>query len=732
MDQTTSKEQTHQNMRQQTISQAGRSVIRRVPMPLLALLVGLLAGLALWLVIDAAQYRAVAGIYDTQLQENLDQRSREALIHFNHLVSSYETTVRLLANHRSLTNYLEPLYWFADDAVALRFYDSQPPWLPEPERWQTLISPSHLLLLDTQGKMREEYRLAATPLPPELLPYLSRLALNPQTFMVELDDQLYLLATTVAEDASANVMGSLALVVPIDGDFLRRAQRVEIDDVLTALIDTDAQMVISSSSPLDLPAGTSMTDVDAVFAITTQSLSVAGDAAQAIVFATVIPRSSLDAMRETVMVLERRQRLLMALGFIVFFSLLFALVSSRLSKALRRLNDFSQRALGMQQPTLPPGNQLLMLEDWMKQFITMVREAREEMRSRHESEIFALAAFPAESPSPMLRVNRLGVIIYANPASQDLLDFWQCAPLQSLPVHWRYYIDKALQTDMHQQVEVATEQHIYTLLFSPISELDYVNIYGLDVTETRQAEERARHHQNELLHVARLSSMGEMATGLAHELNQPLAAIINYANGAKRRFAGGASGAELLEPLEQITAQATRAAQIIKWLRGLVERQNPSYRLVDVNDMVAEVLSFMDFEIRTAGIDLSIDYAERLPLIYVDLVQIEQVLLNLLRNACDAVAENTHEKRLWLVTMVQHDRVEIEVTDNGVGMSEETRQRLFEPFYTTKKTGMGMGLAISQTILEQHRAQIRVDSLATQGTRFTLSFPAQMTEQILP
>lgn len=719
------------------IRQALRNLIRRMPMPLLALLVGLLAGLALWQVIDAAQYEAVANIYDTQLQENLDQRSREALIHFNHLVDGYESTVRLLANHRSMTSYLEPLYWFADDPAATVLYEDQlPPWMPEAARWERLISPSHILLLDMQGKIREEYRLQKAEIPTDLTPYLARLALDPRGFMVELDDSLFLLATTAAEDATGNVMGSLTLVVPIDGDFLRRAQRVVIDDVFTALIDTADDMLISSSNPEDLPAGINMASVMRDYAITTQTLTVAGDAASAIVFATLMPRSSVEAMRRSVMSLERQQRLIMALGFIVFFSLLFALVSSRLSKALRRLNDFSQRALGFEQPALPPGNQLLVLEDWTKQFITLVREAREEMRALHEierqrqeMEIRSLEAFPAESPSPMLRVNRDGLISYANEASRTLLEFWHCEPAQKLPREWRHYIDRALLTDTNQQTELAVGEAIYTLLFSPIKELGYVNIYGLDVTEARQAEERARYHQNELLHVARLSSMGEMATGLAHELNQPLAAIINYANGAKRRFAGGASGEELSEPLEQITAQATRAAQIIKWLRGLVERQSPSYELVDANSMIAEVLSFMDFEIRKVGVNLRVDYGTELPLIYVDLVQIEQVLLNLLRNALDAVADNAAQKDVVIMTALRDDQVEIEIRDNGHGMDEETRQRLFEPFYTTKSTGMGMGLAISQTILEQHRASIRVDSLVGRGTRFTLSFPAQQTEQ---
>ena len=122
-----------------------RKLLRRIPLSLFAALLGLAAGLALWEIIDATQKNAVRELYDQQLEENLEQRARETLIHFDHSLNSYKTAAQLLASHRRLANYLNPLYWFSDDQDPVIVYETNPPpWLPEPSRWKPLVSPSHI------------------------------------------------------------------------------------------------------------------------------------------------------------------------------------------------------------------------------------------------------------------------------------------------------------------------------------------------------------------------------------------------------------------------------------------------------------------------------------------------------------------------------------------------------------------------------------------------------------
>jgi PAS domain S-box-containing protein len=351
-------------------------------------------------------------------------------------------------------------------------------------------------------------------------------------------------------------------------------------------------------------------------------------------------------------------------------------------------------------------------------------------RRQQEREIRSLAAFPGESPIPVMRVNRQGVIIYANDSSTPLLKYFGVTRMQVIPLNWRAHIELCLKNDTNFETEINTGDSIYSLILAPIPDLDYVNLYARDITETRAAEKEARRHQTELVHVCRLSSMGEMATGMAHELNQPLAAIINYANGARRRFVHGASAEELTEPLEKITSQAERAALIIKRLREMVERHVPVRTSVSLNDVVHEVLSFMDFEIRKSLIKIELDLDTTLPNVSIDLVQIEQVVLNLARNAVDALGEaQVSPAIIRIMTSRRGEMLIVTIEDNGPGIPEETSLRLFEPFYTTKQTGMGMGLSISETIMADHEGRITQEQSTIGGAAFTIWLPAENTQQ---
>ena len=345
-----------------------------------------------------------------------------------------------------------------------------------------------------------------------------------------------------------------------------------------------------------------------------------------------------------------------------------------------------------------------------------------------EREIHSLAKFPAESPSPVLRVNRPGAILYANMASKPLLQYWGCELGQTLPLYWCNRIAEVFESGSDWETEVFYEEHIFSLLLTPVIELDYVNIYGRDITAVRSAERQAREHQQELIHVSRLSTMGEMATGLAHELNQPLSAIANFASGCSRRLQSSSDDTEsIIYALGQINTQASRAGEIIKRLRGLVAKQPPVRSYADMNQLLREVCSFVEFEARKAEVNIEQNLG-LIPLpVRVDVVQVEQVLLNLLRNALDALLDVPVEQR-WLTLHAgcvdNGESVLVEVMDSGPGMDENTLEHLFEAFYTTKQTGMGMGLVISQTIIEDHNGKIEVESRLGEGTKFKVKLPS--------
>jgi C4-dicarboxylate-specific signal transduction histidine kinase len=219
--------------------------------------------------------------------------------------------------------------------------------------------------------------------------------------------------------------------------------------------------------------------------------------------------------------------------------------------------------------------------------------------------------------------------------------------------------------------------------------------------------------------------MGEMATGMAHELNQPLAAIVNYANGCSRRLQSASSKTEdLVGAMGQITVQAQRASEIIRRLRALVGKQPPIRAEADLNHLVREVCSFVEFEMNRVGLQIELDPGGEAIPVRVDLVQIEQVLLNLVRNAIDALQESPDgPQRLCIRTRVEGDRAIVAVEDSGPGIGPDRIPHLFHPFFTTKEGGMGMGLAISQTIVENHDGRIWAESEPGRGSIFYVSLP---------
>ncbi|MDJ0739660.1 MAG: ATP-binding protein [Gammaproteobacteria bacterium] len=347
-------------------------------------------------------------------------------------------------------------------------------------------------------------------------------------------------------------------------------------------------------------------------------------------------------------------------------------------------------------------------------------------RKVREAEIRSLAAFPSESPIPVLRINRRGVITYANQPSEPLLRHWGCRRLQTLPVYWRNYVEEVLRSGTTNEVEISTDDGVFSLLTAPVAELGYVNVYARDITSERIAEEELKRRQNELVHVTRLSNMGEMATGIAHELNQPLSAIVNFANGCARRLRLDIGGKdELLEALEQISAQAKRAGEIIKRLRGMVARRQPQRDVVDLNVLARETCSLISHELQRQELVIDRRLSPSELWVRVDSVQIEQVLVNLLRNALDAMHDvPPSQRRLTIETGVQSNgMVYVSVSDNGAGISGHNMEHLFDAFFSTKESGMGMGLAISQTIMSNHHGKITADSWPGKGSTFTIELP---------
>ncbi len=247
-----------------------------------------------------------------------------------------------------------------------------------------------------------------------------------------------------------------------------------------------------------------------------------------------------------------------------------------------------------------------------------------------------------------------------------------------------------------------------------------------DLTERQNTEARLQELQSELVHISRLTAMGEMASTLAHELNQPLSAISNYLKGSRNLLEGRSdeNSTTIRNALDRAADQAMRAGQIIRRLRDFVSRGETERRAESISKLVEEASALALVGVKDRGIHVQFEFDPSVDLVLADRVQIQQVLLNLIRNAMDAM-ETSHERDLRIaITPIDKGYIRISVIDTGSGIAPEVAKQLFQPFVTTKRDGMGVGLSISRTIVEAHAGQIWVEQNPSGGTIFHFTLPA--------
>ena len=296
---------------------------------------------------------------------------------------------------------------------------------------------------------------------------------------------------------------------------------------------------------------------------------------------------------------------------------------------------------------------------------------------------------------------------------------------------WRRALDETGKFDLEYRIlrPDASTREVHTLAqILPSNDGQSLVITGTfhDVTDRKLADEEMRQGQERLAHVARLSTMGEMATGLAHEINQPLTAIATYAQAAVRLMdrAGGADPAELREVLVQITAQALRAGEVIRRLRVFVKNRTAHTETLDMNRLIEDLRVLAEPDARVNDVRLTLDLAPSVAAVAADPVQIQQVLLNLIRNAIDAMLEAPGAPREVVVrTATVGEEVEVAVIDRAGGIPPEVAAHLFNPFYTTKAAGTGLGLAISRSIIRAHRGTLGHRPTPGGGTTFYFTLP---------
>lgn len=252
-----------------------------------------------------------------------------------------------------------------------------------------------------------------------------------------------------------------------------------------------------------------------------------------------------------------------------------------------------------------------------------------------------------------------------------------------------------------------------------------------DLTERQETQQRLQELQSELVHISRFTAMGEMASTLAHELNQPLTAVASYLNGCRRLLDGNESGLNpvLRDAIDKAADQALRAGQIIRRMRQFVSRGESGSRVEGLPKLIEEASALALVGVKEAGVRVNFAFDPRVEFVLADKIQIQQVILNLIRNAIEAMQETTRRELTISTTELSDDMVAISVTDSGPGIAQEIAAQLFQPFVTTKPQGMGVGLSISRTIVEAHGGRLVAEPNPEGGTIFRLTLRTVTKEE---
>ncbi len=434
----------------------------------------------------------------------------------------------------------------------------------------------------------------------------------------------------------------------------------------------------------------------------------------------------------------------------------------RLRERERKTTQFETRHQRKDGSTYPVFVRLELISgDEAELFVAIIEDLTERVsaaQSWRESEAL-LRSIIETAPDAIITINEVGTVESFSPAAERLFDYTadevignnvsMLMPSPYKEVH-DGYLERYLATGEKHIIGIGREVTArrkdgvtfpMELAVGELQQGDRHIFTGFirDITDRVAVEQHAIELQRELAHMSRLTAMGEMSTTLAHELNQPLAAISNYAQAVSRMLEADQPDArKSLAFTEKIAEQAQRAGSIIRQLRKFVERGETETTLEDVNQVVREAARLGLIGASSKGIVLEFDLADPLPPAMMDRVQIQQVMVNLVRNAFDALSEligsgisdfSGSRRGGAIITVrsaVQEDSyTRVSVVDNGPGIAQDVIKKLFEPFVTSKQEGMGIGLSVCRSIVEAHNGQLWAENGPAGGAAFHFTLPIQ-------
>ncbi|AZD01437.1 PAS domain-containing sensor histidine kinase [Pseudomonas chlororaphis] len=363
-----------------------------------------------------------------------------------------------------------------------------------------------------------------------------------------------------------------------------------------------------------------------------------------------------------------------------------------------------------------------------------------------------LAEVVEANPDPVLFIQPGGAVTYLNPAARRTLGLEAGQPMPDLASILTQEVLDSLQREGWHRAEHTGRWSIEARLQPPAGGASvpvslmllahraasgerFYSLVAHDQSERELREAQQRHHQDELAHTARLVTLGELASGIAHEINQPLAAVVNYANASQRYLQAldtqPEAARKVAQGLERIAEQATHAAEVIKRLRAFLRKGGRRVQALDLAEVARETVRLCAWEAQACQVTIELRLADNLPPVYADRILLEQVLLNLLRNAIEANREVHPQQGSQIVLGARASSeggVEVSVSDQGPGVSAEQLAQLFTPFYTSKANGLGLGLSMSRSIVEGFGGDLQAQP-QSRGLKMCCHLPATAPAQ---
>ena len=355
-------------------------------------------------------------------------------------------------------------------------------------------------------------------------------------------------------------------------------------------------------------------------------------------------------------------------------------------------------------------------------------------RKRAEEEMIKLAKFPDEDPYPVLRISKDGLLAYSNRSADPLLKRWGAQPGQRLHEDLCRVVSDVFVSGSRRSIEVPCDGEVFLLTFAPVMDGGYVNVYGANVTELKQMEQElklysehlellVKERTKELLEAERLAAIGEVTTMVGHDLRNPLQVLVNVSYLIKKKIMSSPACAKAAEKRGILNYMATLEKQvdymnkIVSDLRDLAARLSPQMMNLSLRQIVEGTFALIDVP---ESIMVRVDVDEGLPKIMADPFMLRRVVTNLVMNAIQAMPDGGV---LTVKASKEDEMMLLSVQDTGVGIPKENLDKIFQPFFTTKAKGQGLGLAVCKRMVEAHGGAIEVESELGAGTTFTIKLP---------